>query len=335
MRADDAVLSPWVRIHQWGARQWARAMAQRIPARAEQVLGQRQIFIVPNRYGLAFLGLILLIYVLGTNYQNNLMLGFAFWLLALFVLSILLTYHNLAGLRLQAGPVAMGWADDALTYHWYVKGQREHYGILIRAPEGAWQSLPHLAPSLRETVKVVQQVPRRGVYAAHRQRVESRFPFGWVTAWTYFQPEQTVIVWPKCRDHGRVSHAIGESSKTNLGPMPAREGWSAARPYQLGDTPRQVLWRHYVRRGELLVKAAEPQQRAPQHLTFATLEDMALEPALEQLAFWVHDSFVHDRPWSLRLDQEFIPLSCSLEHYHLSLTALARFRLQQEGLQHV
>lgn len=326
------MLTPRVRFRQWAARQWERAIALRIPAQADVVLGQRQIFIVPNRYGLAFLGLILLIYVLGTNYQNNLMLGLAFWLLALFVLSILLTYHNLAGLRLQAGPTAMGWLDDTLTYHWRVQGKREHYGILIRQPDGGWHNLPNVSSSVNRRVDVVRHFSRRGVYAAQRQRIESRFPFGWVTAWTYFQPVQQVIVWPKCKDHGRVNHAVGEQGKTRAGQIFAREGWQAARPYQLGDSPRQVLWRHYVRRGELLVKAAEPQHSAPQHLTFAALEDMALEPALEQLAFWVHDSFTHERPWSLKLDHEFIPLSCSVEHYHLSLTALARFRLHQEGV---
>jgi hypothetical protein len=48
-------------------------LKKRIPAGEEQALSHEKIFIFPSRFGFWFLILAALLFVLGTNYQNNLM----------------------------------------------------------------------------------------------------------------------------------------------------------------------------------------------------------------------------------------------------------------------
>src|SRR5690554_2129759 len=79
--------------------QW---LSRRMPPARHQRLRQRLIFIVPSGYGFLFLAVAFGIFIGGINYQNNLLLGLSFFLASQFVLVILSTYRNLAGLTIEA-----------------------------------------------------------------------------------------------------------------------------------------------------------------------------------------------------------------------------------------
>ena len=63
-------------------RKW---LDKRIPAANEFQLSHRSIFIFPAKFGALFLALCALLFLLGTNYQNNLMLLLCYFLVALFL----------------------------------------------------------------------------------------------------------------------------------------------------------------------------------------------------------------------------------------------------------
>lgn len=298
-------------------------MRRRTPSVRQIKLGQRQIFIIPNRYGLSFLALVLLIFVLGTNYQNNLMLAFAFWLAAIFVLSILMTFQNLSGVLLRAGVSGQNFVGQRIEHHWSVEGQRSHYGLrILHADEVTF--LERVGPPFvgEVTTNVIYQ--HRGRHSAPRLRVETRFPFGWVTAWTWFQPDQHAIAWPLPIDHQAIP-----SLENGAGPMsplqrpPGAADLDHARLYQTGDAPRRVLWRHYARRGVMMVKTAPPEGVTTQEFSLRQVEHLPLERGLEQLSYWMTTALAADQAWSLQLGNAIIPLSTGMEHLHHCLSRLA------------
>ena len=83
---------------QRGFMRWVRRRLQ--PARSHR-LNQRKLFIFPSAAGFGFLFLNILLWLTGTNYENNLILGLAFFQLALFVICIHHTFFNLSGLQLE------------------------------------------------------------------------------------------------------------------------------------------------------------------------------------------------------------------------------------------
>ena len=90
---------------------WQRWLARRIPAASSVTLNQRRIFIVPSATGGAFALVLLLMLLAAINYQNSLAYGLTFLLMSLFIIAILHTYRNLAGLTLRAvgaNPVFVG-----------------------------------------------------------------------------------------------------------------------------------------------------------------------------------------------------------------------------------
>src|SRR3954468_16864604 len=74
---------------------WA---AKRAPRATKVVLRHKTIYVFPGKQGAGFLFVVLLIWILGTNYQNNLILGFSFFLISVMLVSIIHAFKNLLGL---------------------------------------------------------------------------------------------------------------------------------------------------------------------------------------------------------------------------------------------
>ena len=68
-------------VWQRNANNW---LNKRIPAATRFSLNHKNIFIFPSRFGGLYLFLCLGLFILGTNYQNNLMILLCYFLVSLF-----------------------------------------------------------------------------------------------------------------------------------------------------------------------------------------------------------------------------------------------------------
>ena len=93
---------------------WNKWLNKRIPAATQHHLNHQNIFIFPAKFGLLFLSLCVLLFLLGTNYQNNLMLLLCYFLLAIFLVNLLASYINFARIDLQIGKCSEVFVGDNL-----------------------------------------------------------------------------------------------------------------------------------------------------------------------------------------------------------------------------
>ncbi|MEC9334228.1 MAG: hypothetical protein VX786_04235, partial [Pseudomonadota bacterium] len=77
---------------------------RRVPASHEHHLNVNSIFILPSGFGWSFIILSLCLFLLGTNYQNNLMLLLSYLCLSIMLLTLFYTHQNFARLALKATP---------------------------------------------------------------------------------------------------------------------------------------------------------------------------------------------------------------------------------------
>lgn len=304
-----------------------RWIRRRTPHSHTVTLGQRQIFVMPNRYGLGMLVLILILFVMGTNYQNNLVLALSYWLLALFVLSVWFTYYNLAGIQLKAISSQSAPVREPLVYRLHLHSRRERYGLMMAGGDAAPQWLDRLSAHDHGVCEPVRAYPARGRYPAPRVRLETRFPFGWITAWTFWTPALQGLVWPACVDHGvaRLSAEGMQNQQTAQRPRLERDALDAVRDYEPGDPTRRILWRQFARRGALHVKSPPNVQGDSHQLDLEQVSDLPLEQGLEQLAFWVTDCEAQEVDWSLRLGQWMLPSGRGDAQRERAMDALALY----------
>jgi len=181
----------------WRQLRWKRWLQRRIPPSSSVLLDQRRIFIIPSRTGAAFGGALILMLLAGINYQNSLAYGLTFFLMAVFVVAILHTYRNLAGLTLQAAgsaPVFVG--EHAAFRIRLLSNQRTHQAIALSWPPAPGQVLDVPAQAVVECQLDLPAL-QRGWLRPQRLRVESQFPLGLLMAWSWVDLDQAALVYPR------------------------------------------------------------------------------------------------------------------------------------------
>ena len=103
--------------HQYFRHRFFKWLNKRIPAANEHHLNLNSIFILPTGFGWSFILLSLCLFLLGTNYQNNLMLLLSYLCLSIMLLTLFYTHQNFARLALKALPVKPFHADEEGQLH--------------------------------------------------------------------------------------------------------------------------------------------------------------------------------------------------------------------------
>ncbi|GGR81630.1 transglutaminaseTgpA domain-containing protein [Deinococcus sedimenti] len=106
------------------------------------------------------------------------------------------------------------------------------------------------------------------------------------------------------------------------GRAPGDEEFAGLRPYQSGDSPRQVSWRHVARTGQLLTRETDAAQGSARHLDWTdTTGDP--ESRVSRLSAWVHALTARGEAYALHLPTEQVPLGAGEAQRQAALNALA------------
>lgn len=306
---------------------WQRWLSRRIPRQREVVLDQRRIFIFPSRAGLWFLAALTVMSLAAINYQNNLAFALVFWLLGLMVVSILHAYMNLSGLRLTALRGHPGFAGESIRFDLQLscRGKRPRRALIAAWPDGDSVSLAQLRG--RAELALHYPASRRGWLRPPRLRLESSYPLGLITAWTWVDLDWAALVYPRplaVALPAPASRSAAESRKLRL--AAAGEEFHGIRDYQAGDSLRRMLWKSYARGGRLqTLQLAEP---VDQRL-WLDYRDLNGDPELrlQRLCHWVLELSRRDRSFGLRLPGHSIDPARGAQHRQRSLEALALFEV--------
>lgn len=305
-----------------------RWLLRRIPPAASVQLDQRRIFIMPSLVGVGYAGALLLMLLVAINYQNSLAYALTFLLGSLFVVAILHTWRNLAGVSLRgagSSPVfagtpaclrvrleSAGRAHQALRLGWSADGMQ-----LAQVPTGGACEVELSVPSTR-----------RGWLRPGRLRVESRFPLGILVAWSWVDLELATLIYPRPLA-GELPQAAGagEPGEAAGSPTGGVDDYQGLKPWQPGDSRRRLNWKAYSRGQGLLVKEfSEPAGTE----TLLSLEglDGDLETRLSRLCHWVVELSAGQQPFALQLGTQRLGPDTGEAHRDACLRALALFGME-------
>lgn len=240
------------------SRYWQRWISQRIPPSRQVRLNQKRIFIIPTAQGAMFGVLLILLLLVAINYQNSLAYGLAFLLLSVFVVAILHTWRNLAGLQLAAGELPNVFAGEQACFRVRLQSeQRAYHAIAIGWPEQGMQQVDIEAGGL-STAELFLPASRRGWLQAPRMRVETRFPLGLLVAWSRVDLDLRALVYPQpLQGSLPASHGAADPDEQQEGQARRRGGvddFQGLREWQPGDSLRRMSWKAFSRGQGLQVK---------------------------------------------------------------------------------
>ncbi|WP_210396433.1 DUF58 domain-containing protein [Motiliproteus sediminis] len=313
-------------VRRWW-RQWSdNWLRRRLPRTRATTLNQRRIFILPTRNGVYFLLMTFAIFLGGINYSNSLVLGTAFLLVSLFMISILHTFANLSGLRVSAGRAEGAFVGEeaAFTLRLSAAGGRQHQAVKL-----SWgRAIPQyvdLVDCDTAAATLLLPVTRRGRYRPRRLMLESNYPLGLQRAWSWIDLDMAVLVYPRpivC-DYSQRLHV-----DKRPGEQQTEEGsddFHGLREYQRGDNPRHIAWRSYARTQELHSKTFVTRRSSEWWLEWEAFAGFGVEERLGRLCYWVCKLAEEGHSYGLRLPGvELGPADGALHRRHC-LEALALY----------
>lgn len=314
-------------MRQWIAAWRQRWLARRIPPAPEIRLHRGNLFILPSRFGLGYLLLCLALFVLGTNYQNNLILALTLLLLSLFVTSIWHAYFNLAGLTVSAEPLALGQVDSPLPVSLRVTAPHPVQSLRLDHPQALGCQLARLTHSERLTLLFTPC--RRGPFAPGRVTLQSHYPLGLLRCWTHLDLAQQTLVAPRpvpCALPLTGLAGQGQHAQQALHAPP--EELAELRPYRPGEPLSRLAWRQLAQGRGKLTKVFDAPQGPAQWLDLAQTPGTDLELRLGQLCHQVLQLSQRQHPFGLKLANWQLPPDSGPEQTRQALSALARFGLR-------
>lgn len=227
-------------IKSWARQRLQGWLAKRQPPGNPVILQHSYMFVLPTAFGISVLVLLVLLYVLGTNYQNNLILLLAYALSVLWLSCILLVFFQLHG-RWLSGPAELAcFAGEQTSVVLSLTG-RQLNGLLFARwwqPDSSWQ------PCGDQTLALPLTPVKRGRYLLPRVAIATEHPFGLLRCWVYLQLNSWLWVYP--------APALATASAAPALPQTdSNDEWTGLKTWTPGHSMRQINWKRFARDGQL------------------------------------------------------------------------------------
>ncbi|RDE24923.1 DUF58 domain-containing protein [Motiliproteus coralliicola] len=271
----------------------------------------------------------LALFIGGINYGNGLILLVALFLVSLFMSSILLTYANLAGLRLSRGSNQPGFVGQQVAFGLLLESEREHESIAIGAPGVAGVKLD-LIEQRRQQQPLLLDAKQRGRLQLPRLKIESRYPLGLLRAWSWLELDSRALVYPKPIAEPYPQRLESGSGRGQRLSHEGSDDFDGLRPYQGGDNPRQIAWKNYARDGRLHSKRFAGYQQQARWLEWEAYSGMGVEARLSRLCHWVIQYHQQGLRFGLRLPGAEVAPGQGDLHLQRCLSLLALYGLSPE-----
>ncbi|MCZ8114503.1 DUF58 domain-containing protein [Silanimonas sp.] len=289
-------------------------------------LDRKRIYVLPTRQGL-LVGVLVLGMLLGAlNYNNNPGLMLAFLLAAIVHNGVVLAHLRLSGLRLTALHAEPVHAGESLALRLRLEsGKRSREGVQVRAAAGEAVDLPASLHVTGEDAEIELTIPttRRGLMDLGRLRLSTTRPLGLARAWSWWRPQQRVLVYPALERNGPP--LPGAASDGARQPRAQRSGEDThhLRDYRNGDSPRQIAWKASARLDRLMVREYEAGVARDVMLDWQSLRQLPHEQRIARLARWVVEAEREGRRFRLQIPGTTLGPARGPEHRHACLRALA------------
>lgn len=335
-------------------------LARRIPEHSRQVINHRNIFIIPTRFGAGLMIFMLLLFLLGTNYQNNVIILISYLLVSFFIVVLLHSFFNLSGLKFQASSALQGFVGDQVHFPLNISSKKDRFNIRFSFDQALASSGNHEADNIfiesgsfnsqlgkvalseitlteirkgDNNIKIPYRIYKRGEYSLGRLLIISEFGFGLFKTWTRLDFAQHVTAFPKPVENtwlDKQQSVAGEEVDNNTQSyqdsfQPGQDEFHQLQHYQLGEPLSRVAWKHVARGQGWFTKQYQQALSGKLQLDFSQLPAGTVEQRLSWLSYAIKDCSDKQIPFSLKLPEHTVEYDHSAQHTLKCLTALARY----------
>lgn len=291
--------------------------AKRLPRASTLVLNSKRLFILPSRAGVAGLFAIIAVYLLATNYQNNLILLFAYLLMSFYLVTMLASFYNLYGVKLTFLTVQPAFLGEMVKVQLGCESDKTRFQLSWQDAKGDHQIT--LSPG-QNTLVMYWCPTQRGYFELPRFKLYSCAPFGLFTVWSYPALGERVLVYPTPIAAQQTQDR--QSSLQRPQDPNSSDHFSGLKGYQKGDSMSRVLWKKALPERPWVVKEFKQAER--EAVVFSYYERSGShEVRLSQLTALVIEAAQRQQKFALILPNQRIDAAMGELHKQSCLEHLA------------
>lgn len=302
--------------------QLSKWLSAKSPRKKKFILTQKNIYIFPSSFGLAFLISLVVMLLTAINYQSSLIYLFTFFLGVIFFLSIWGCFLNFSGLKVEVIEPGRCFENESLQFKCRLsRTNRLPLSLSIGLEKNKLEPIPFTMQSCVD-LSLLAPKKARGRHKLDRLYIETRFPFGLVLAWTWLKLDAECWVYPLPVFSHANSSSQGQGDKDSA--SLASDELNDLRAYQQGDPTGRVLWKKYAAKDELIVRTHEHGSYSPEWVDWAHYVG-STEEKLKYLCFDVCQLSEDSKPYGFKIPGIIIAPDSGPNHKQRCLDALALF----------
>lgn len=315
-------------------------LVKRVPKKQRQILSRRNIFIFPSQFGFAYLFFVLLLFILGTNYQNNLIILLSYLLASVFITAMLQSFNNLSGLTISVTsqklrgfsgtslpvPITLSTNKARMAYQLYFQFKRGQSDNVISQNDF----------SSTQNCLIPVMLEKRGLLSLPRLTLQSYYGFGLFRCWTSVDLNISVLVYPKPERPAQINieqflsaneETVSDDISNEM--LTIKNGvdeFNELIPYQQGESLAKVAWKQVARgQGWYTKNYAHLINNTPNWLSLDALPKAPIEQQLRWLSYLIVELQKRDQEFGLVLSKTTIAPDRGLAHCHLCLKEIALY----------
>ncbi|MBR8844816.1 DUF58 domain-containing protein [Pseudoalteromonas sp. M8] len=295
--------------------------------RSEIRLSHNNIYILPSKDGGFFIAVALLNFVLGINYQNNLILAVSYIMAVMMIAALFLGFFNLNNTNVRYLGSNANFSPYSSSIRLSISSSAEIQSLRLSSEYN--QTTTHISEVSDEKILELSapELPR-GVYDTGVIKILSYFPFGLIRTWSYIKPNDTFYVYPTPLPVVDTEFSFGSASNTSQSIQQKERSveFDHLSQYQKGMSLSRVSWKHYAKTEQMLIKQNAPESADLHRIIFDYSKlSGSKEERLSKLCTMVLDADKQQTSYALLLQQNRIPFGQGETHKLCCLEALSEF----------
>lgn len=292
-------------------------------------LQQKSTYILPTKAGFLMVGIIVLMMIAATNYQNNLAFLLTFLILSIGLVSILFTFKNLQGLVFKLGAVDNIFAGDTLQIKIQLASQskQNHFTIGTGFSKNDIYYIDVIS-GVENQVVIPIKASQRGWFELPRIMATSSFPFGLLRVWTWFRFASPVLIYPKPIEPPMEGKSDGDDEQEGATKSSGNDDLYGLKTYQAGDPISRIDWKALARERGLFSKEFVAYQSQDLIFDWDDFPSTEKELRLSYLCYLIAQASKANYEYSLRLPENKITKNNGDTHKQKCLEALALFGVE-------
>ncbi len=305
---------------------WQRIFRTRAEDSLPHTVTHQRVYIVPTRRGLAFLMTLLVMLLASVNYSLSLGYALSFLLTGLFAATLLHTYRNVAGLQVMQVSGDTCFAGEVLNFNVLLCNPRTQprHGIYIHTRTTS-NAGARLEAEQERSFTVSLPTHARGILELGRVTLQSDWPLGLWTCWSYLHVPVRGLVFPHPETNPPPVPCVVDGDAGDRAQASHQGDVSGLRDYVPGDTIGSIAWKSVARGHGLQVRTFDA-QTAPSQAVLSLAQTAGiptLEEQLSRLCAWVLAAEHNGLEYTLQLPGESLASGHGREQRRQALSALA------------